>query len=80
MAGPHIAGVVALMWSAKPDLIGDIERTEQILIETARPYDYAQHGPPLCGESQTYPNNAVGFGLVDAYAAVQRALQKAPKP
>ena len=46
MAGPHIVGVVALMWSANSDLIGDIDRTEQILTETARPYDYARHGPP----------------------------------
>jgi subtilisin family serine protease len=38
MAGPHVAGVVALMWSADPDLVGDIERTEEILIESARPY------------------------------------------
>jgi subtilisin family serine protease len=38
MAGPHITGVVALMWSANPDIIGDIDRTEQILIETATPF------------------------------------------
>ena len=37
MAGPHIVGVVALMWSANPKLIGDIDRTEQILRETAQP-------------------------------------------
>ena len=37
MAGPHVAGVVALLWSAKPELIGDIERTERILAETAQP-------------------------------------------
>ena len=38
MAGPHVAGVVALMWSANPELVGDVERTEQILIESAQPY------------------------------------------
>jgi subtilisin family serine protease len=38
MAGPHVAGVVALMWSANPNLIGDIDRTEQILVETATPF------------------------------------------
>lgn len=38
MAGPHVVGVAALMWSANPALIGDIERTEQILISAARPY------------------------------------------
>ncbi|PIE80882.1 MAG: peptidase S8 [Chloroflexi bacterium] len=38
MAGPHVAGVVALMWSANPALIGDIERTEEILRSTATPF------------------------------------------
>ena len=76
MAGPHVVGVVALMWSANPDLIGDIKRTERILIEAARPYDYARHGPPACGENQATPNNAVGYGLVDPYAAVEGALRE----
>jgi subtilisin family serine protease len=38
MAGPHVAGVVALIWSANPALRGDIERTRAILQETARPF------------------------------------------
>ena len=80
MAGPHIVGVVALMWSANPDLIGDIDRTEQILIETAQEYDYARHGYPTCGESGATPNNAVGYGLVDAYAAVRGAQQLGNRP
>jgi hypothetical protein len=68
------------MWSANPDLVGDIDRTEQILIETARPYDYGRHGPPACGASGNYPNNAVGYGLLDAYAAVTRALEVKRQP
>lgn len=39
MAGPHVAGVVALMWSANPALIGDIATTERILEATARPFN-----------------------------------------
>jgi hypothetical protein len=38
MSGPHLVSVVALMWSAQPQLIGDIDRTTQILLQTARPY------------------------------------------
>ena len=38
MAGPHVAGVVALLWSANRNLIGDIDRTEQILIQSATPF------------------------------------------
>jgi subtilisin family serine protease len=73
MAGPHVAGVVALMWSANPRLIGDIERTEQILVETARPFTGAP--PGSCGETGTAtPNNATGYGVVDAYEAVKQAV------
>jgi hypothetical protein len=70
MAGPHIVGVVTLMWSAQPKLIGNIDRTEQILIETARPYTGALDQCAGGGR----PNNDVGYGLVDAYAAVKAAL------
>lgn len=38
MAGPHVAGVVALIWSANPALIGDIEGTEAILRTSATPF------------------------------------------
>ncbi|MFV9504001.1 MAG: S8 family serine peptidase [Oscillochloridaceae bacterium umkhey_bin13] len=71
MAGPHVAGVVALLWSANPALIGEIEATEQILRETARPYT----GPNslACAGSEA-GNNVAGAGIVDAYAAVQAAL------
>jgi subtilisin family serine protease len=72
MAGPHLAGVVALMWSANPDLVGDIDRTEQILIETTQPYT----GPlPQCPGADEIPSTAIGYGLVDAFQAVQTALE-----
>jgi hypothetical protein len=67
-----VAGIVALMWSANPDLIGEIERTEQILNETAAPYT----GPLLDCIAPGRPNNAVGYGIVDAYQAVQRAMEE----
>lgn len=72
MAGPHVAGVVALMWSANPSLIGNIERTEEILRMTARPYDGSL---PSCVSSPEIPNNGVGYGIVDAYEAVKMALE-----
>ena len=75
MAGPHVVGVVALLWSANPKLIGDIERTEQILRETAQPREFAREGDAIvCGDPNATPNDFVGYGIVDAYAAVQRAL------
>ncbi|MEN4010896.1 MAG: S8 family serine peptidase [Bellilinea sp.] len=72
MAGPHLAGVVALMWSANPDLIGDIELTRQIIFDTAKPY---QGVLPACVELLTRPANGVGYGVVDAFAAVKRAVE-----
>jgi subtilisin family serine protease len=66
-AAPHVTGVVALMWSANPALIGDVESTMKILRETAQNYIGT---PPVCGEV----NQAVGAGILDAYAAVQAAI------
>jgi hypothetical protein len=74
MAGPHVVGVVALMWSANSKLIGDIDRTEEILRQTAKPYSGYF---PLCPGVKGTPNTAVGYGIVDAYAAVQMALREA---
>jgi subtilisin family serine protease len=73
MAGPHVVGVVALLWSADPSLIGDIDRTEQILIDTTQSYTGSQANG--CFEGGT-PNAAYGYGLVDVYAAVKEALGK----
>jgi len=71
MATPHVAGVVALMWSANPRLIGDLARTRQILVDTAEPTlpTFGEGGDSDCGGAQ----NVRGSGLVDAAAAVQAA-------
>ena len=37
LAGPHVAGLVALIWSANPELIGQIEETEEIIRQSAHP-------------------------------------------
>jgi hypothetical protein len=37
MAGPHVAGLVALLWSADPMLVGDIDATEELICQTAVP-------------------------------------------
>jgi subtilisin family serine protease len=59
MAAPHIAGVVALMWSANRKLIGDVAGTRRILAATAGPAR-----ADGCGGSA---------GIVDAYTAVRSA-------
>ena len=102
MAAPHVVGAVALMWSANPRLLGDIESTERILAMSARPLnrpsdsssvgvarfsspgerveplnmDRALGGRGGCNwqETNAVPNNHAGFGIVDAYRAVQMAI------
>jgi serine protease AprX len=69
MAAPHVAGTVALLWSAAPVLIGDVDTTEQIIMQAARPHTTTQS----CGGDgpADVPNNVYGWGIVDALAAVQ---------
>ena len=74
MAGPHVTGVVALMWSANPQLIGDVATTERILAESAAPDVEFDRG---CSPDGSLPNNVAGYGLVDAYAAVEQAVSLA---
>lgn len=71
MAGPHVAGAVALLWSAKPELIGQIDETARLFTSTAtRAYDSQSCG----GVAGTvFPNNTYGFGRLNVLAAVQAA-------
>lgn len=71
-AAPHVAGVVALMWSANPRLRGDVDTTERILQETAAPYRGRLDD---CGAAGEFPDSGAGYGVVDAFAAVRRALE-----
>ena len=61
MAGPHVAGVVALMRQANPDLA--VDSIKQILMRTA--VDLGDFGN----------DNAYGWGVIDAHQAVLAALQ-----
>jgi subtilisin family serine protease len=66
MATPPVAGVVALVWSTIPTLVGDIPTTFDLLDTTAFFRSSTQCGP--AGP----PNNVYGWGIVDALAAVQQ--------
>jgi serine protease AprX len=69
MAGPHVVGTVALLWSSAPCLVGDVDATEWIIAHTARPRTTTQG----CGGDGPgdVPNNVYGWGIVDALAAVK---------
>ena len=66
MAAPHVAGTIALLWSAAPQLIGRLDVTEQILRATAAPQSDVTCG----GDADGQPNNVYGWGVIDAQAAV----------
>src|SRR5207247_2135866 len=69
-AGPHVVGVVALLWSAYPSLKRDIAATKALLQSTANP-NVQVNPAQTCGgtTSSQIPNNSFGYGLVDALAA-----------
>lgn len=63
MAAPHVAGIVALVLQANPNLTAE---QVKLIIETT-----------AISDSQTgaTPNNDYGYGKINAYAAVLKALQ-----
>ncbi len=81
ISAPHVTGAVALLWSAFPELIGDIDRTEDILRRSALPVTVGQacavmqkQGTPcLCGGDSlsVVPNNSFGAGILRVDAAYQ---------
>ena len=71
MATPHVAGGVALLWQAKPSLVGNIDKTQTILSKTANPA-VSQASNQHCGiTAGNLPNNIYGWGLLDLLKAVQ---------
>jgi serine protease AprX len=77
MASPHVAAAVLLLWSAFPELKGNVDATEQLLEQTAVHLTTTDG----CGGGSTMavPNNTYGYGRIDVYAAFQ-AEEKADPP
>jgi serine protease AprX len=75
MAGPHVAGTVALIIAAKPSMAGNVAGITSVLRTTAiRP---SISFPPDCTTSMwaaNWPNNVYGDGRIDALAAVNAAV------
>lgn len=63
-SNPHVSGTVALMWSLNPELIGDIESTQEHLDVTA-----IDSSDITCGGAPGN-NNVWGEGRLDAFGAV----------
>ena len=72
MAAPHVAGAVALLWSAFPALKGDVFSTEVLLRASATPLPVTQTcGSTLAG---SVPNNTSGWGILNLKSAYDNRL------
>jgi subtilisin family serine protease len=67
MASPHVAGTIALMWSAAPSLVRDIAATRAILDSSATDVNDTS-----CGGTAS-DNNVWGEGRLNALAAVSQS-------
>lgn len=73
MAGPHVAGAVALILSAAPELKGNVDVIEDILEQTSVPKYTDQTCNGIAGTE--IPNNTYGYGRIDVLEAVKLALK-----
>ncbi|MGE5277345.1 MAG: S8 family serine peptidase [Acidobacteriota bacterium] len=76
-SAPHVAGAVALLWSAAPALRGDVAGSDQILRLSATPLASTQDCPPYPGAR--VPNAVFGYGRLDVAAAVALAGPVPPR-
>lgn len=77
-ASPHVAGAVALLWSAVPNLRGQPSESADILRHAATPLTSLQN----CGlfPGSAVPNAVFGWGRIDIEAAVAIAAPVARMP
>jgi subtilisin family serine protease len=68
MASPHVAGMVAQLWSEGSALRGQVAATEDLIKRTATPKTSTQ----TCGGTPgtSVPNNTFGYGVIDVARAV----------
>ncbi|MHC1730141.1 MAG: S8 family serine peptidase [Syntrophobacteraceae bacterium] len=71
MAGPHVAGLSALLLSANPRIAGQVDFLESIIEQSAVALFTSQG----CGgdASDEVPNNVYGWGRIDAQGALGKA-------
>jgi subtilisin family serine protease len=67
MAAPHVAGAVALLWSAAPSLIGDVTATRELLDSGA-----VDTNDTSCGGTPEN-NNTWGQGKLDVVSSLELA-------
>jgi len=72
MAGPHVAGLVALMVGANPSLAGQVDTIQEIIKRTADPLTLGQDCNGFSGLE--VPNPIYGYGRINALRAVEAAV------
>ncbi len=73
MAAPHVAGAVALILSARPDLAGEVDAIEALLESTAK---VVLSADTCAGSPGTLiPNHTYGWGRINVFEAVKKALE-----
>jgi serine protease AprX len=72
MAGPHVAGLVALIISANPSLAGEVDEIEDIIEQTALNLTGTQTCDGIPGTA--IPNTTFGYGRINALAAVDMVM------
>jgi subtilisin family serine protease len=77
MAGPHVAGLAALLISVQPSLAGDVDSLEMTISQTAIPKTIDQTCGGIIGSE--VPNNTYGYGRIDAFSALKLVLNLEPK-
>jgi subtilisin family serine protease len=70
MAGPHVAGGIALLLSVEPALIGNVDAIEQRMGRTA----FRISTTSCSSTANVYPNNLFGNGRLDALCAAHDVL------
>ena len=67
-AAPHVAGLAALLLSARPELRGQVDKIEDLIEQNALPLTSEE----TCGgvPGSQVPNNTYGWGRIDTYPTV----------
>jgi serine protease AprX len=72
MAGPHVVGQVALMLSAQPNLIGNVDEVLSLIRSTSENTSAKESCGGVAGGK--IPNNSYGYGKIRVFESVKAAM------